>query len=199
MIIILLLWIYNTCYHHLKVSGAPGWGCSAMSTMWAQLPLFTVSLPSVHLHNQHQILPSSVVHIVNSDAQYTMWTISPGVWVVCFLLYFSPLWWHRDWHVMAGEFSICSTQNLCVCTLVHAHLQRVGSSGGTLGPLPNEEQTGGKGMGKESHRGGAGRREKGTLSRQAVQSRLTMSPCHRHGNTEPCRLFRTNRQLSRQW
>lgn len=57
---------------------------------------------------------------------------------------------------MAGEVSIRSAQNQRVCTLVHAHLQRVGSSGGTGEPLPNEEQTGGKGMGKESRRGGAG-------------------------------------------
>lgn len=47
-------------------------------------------------------------------------------------------------------------------------------------------------MGKEEDRGKSrvrGGEEKGTLSRQAVQSCLAMSPCHRHGNTEPADSF----------
>lgn len=34
-----------------------------------------------------------------------------------------------------------------------------------------------------------GGEERGPLSQQAVQSCLAMSPCHRHGNTEPADSF----------
>lgn len=56
-------------------------------------------------------------------------------------------------------------------------------------------------MGKERDTGASrvrGGEEEGPLSRQAFQSCLAMSPCHRHGNTELADSFGTNRQLSRQ-
>lgn len=69
------------------------------------------------------------------------------------------------------------------------------------GVLPKEEQKRGKSMGKERDTGASrvrGGEEEGPLSRQAFQSCLAMSPCHRHGNTELADSFGTNRQLSRQ-
>lgn len=44
-------------------------------------------------------------------------------------------------------------------------------------------------MGREGDGGREEERRKATLSRQAVQSRLAMSPCHRHGNAEPADSF----------
>lgn len=81
---------------------------------------------------------------------------------------------------------------------IHTHMhtqsctqpQRGKLQGGKL--LPKEEQKRGKKMGKEEDTGKStvwGREERIPLSQQAIQSCLAMSPCHRHGNTEPADSF----------
>lgn len=71
----------------------------------------------------------------------------------------------------------------CACLqLPSTHSHRAARLEGSLQKRERSE-----GMSREE--GDRGRGKKGGLSRQAVQSCLAMSPCHRHGNAEPADSF----------
>lgn len=80
-------------------------------------------------------------------------------------------------------------------TCIRAHrLKELEAPGTGLGGLLPKEEQGRrkKRRQKDGQRGRQrvrGEEENGPLSQQAVQSCQAMSPCHRHGNTEPADSF----------
>lgn len=69
---------------------------------------------------------------------------------------------------------------------MHVHVCKLPSNSVRLdGPPPRKERE----ERRDEQRRRQRERSKGTLSRQAVQSRLAMSPCHRHGNAGPADSF----------
>lgn len=79
-------------------------------------------------------------------------------------------------------YPICLHTRACLHTVART-LSKSCELRGVGGAAANKRK------GKKEAEGRAKKETEGALSRQAVQSRLAMSPCHRHGNAGPADSF----------